>query len=204
LGRDDLEHRRAAWERLGGGALVGCRDHHLEFGFDRWHREHPAIQPTWGKLIRLLFAYGGSLSPSNDKIRFYRRDQWGALQGDTCVVEVSSLAAHDATVSREREKYRDQRIVCLHAKAREHKPAFVIMYGLNEVSAWQRIAGEPFEMIRFAEYEAGICTLGATIAACLPHPQTWELTNDDWTIFGQLLRTRTPSSAWPRELSQRD
>ena len=86
LGRDDLEHRRAAWERLG-GALVGCRDHHLEFGFDRWHREHPAIQPTWGKLIRLLFAYGGSLRPSNDKIRFYQRDQWGALQGDTCVVD---------------------------------------------------------------------------------------------------------------------
>jgi hypothetical protein len=75
--------------------------------------EHPAMQPTWGKLIRLLFAYGGALNPSNDKIRSYQRDRWGALDDDTCVVEVSSLAAHDATVSRERERAADG---CLHAK----------------------------------------------------------------------------------------
>ncbi len=73
-GSDDLESRCAAWLRLGGGELLGCREHHLAFDYLGLHGSSPPIQSTWGKLIRLLLAFKGVM-PTNDDVRRYQRDE---------------------------------------------------------------------------------------------------------------------------------
>ncbi|MGE0406578.1 MAG: hypothetical protein AB7O65_09775 [Candidatus Korobacteraceae bacterium] len=182
-GTDDLEHRRAAWEKLGGGELVDCRAHHLAFNFSRWHSLYPPIQPTWGKLIRLLFSYKG-LNASLDAIRVYQRESWGLVDGESCVVELSSMAANNLGVVRNRQALREQRIQYLQEKLHVHQPVFVVMYGTGYRPYWEQIALGPFDA-------DGLRAVRGTLALTAPHPVAFGMKNSDWYRFGQLLRAKS-------------
>src|SRR5450631_3929638 len=90
---DDLNRRIEVWRGLGGEELSDCRAFHAKLGNDKWHREIPRLQSTWRPLMLLLMTFLEKPT-DNPSLRNYQRDSWGSLEGETCVIELSGLAAN--------------------------------------------------------------------------------------------------------------
>jgi len=177
---NDLKPRAKAWLCLGGGELNDCRKFHELIGEKRLHRETPQLQRTWRPLMLLLMAFLGEPT-KNDGLRDYQRDKWGALDGDTCVVELSGMAAHSFKIDRDRNCFLEKRVKIIRERILQHKPKFVVMYGMREKLSWERIADRPFP-------RENILELGPTILALTPHPTSHGSTNEYWKGLGNRLR----------------
>lgn len=176
----DLRPRLKAWQELGAGELCDCRRFHALIGEERWHSERPRLQSTWRPLI-LLLATVLDRPTDNDTLRSYQRDSWGAIDGETCVIELSGLAAANLAVPRDRISFRQERIAVIRERIREYKPQLVVMYRTRDLPAWEAIAGQPFP-------PTGVLTVGPTVLVVTPHPVSRGLTNEYWTQLGVELR----------------
>ena len=115
----------------------------------------------------------------NENLRTYQRDRWGMLsRGETCVIELSGLPAHNLQTPRDRESFRPERIEIIRQRMHTHRPALVIMYGLREEEKrhWEEIA--PLE---------------STTIEFTPHPTSYGLTNAYWVKLGERLRRQVAS-----------
>ena len=177
---DGLEQRCRAWQAAGGGELIDCKEHHRELGFDRWHRTHPATQPTWRKLIKLLLAFKG-LDTSLETVREYQRTNWGTTHGETCVIELSALAARSTLVVRDRCVWLEQRVARIREHIAEVHPEFVVMYGLGSKADWKSIGGCAFDA-------SGIGICEGTIFAITPHPNARGVGDDYWVALAKRIR----------------
>jgi hypothetical protein len=129
---DDLKLRVEAWLRFGGPELCDCHAFHGRIGQKQWHQDTPRLQSTWRPFMLLLMTLLGKRA-DNDSLRAYQRDRWGRLSGgETCVIELSGLAANNSTVLRERDLFRRERIEVIRQRILVYKPALVVMYGVNE------------------------------------------------------------------------
>ena len=54
---NDLKQRVKAWSLFGKYELDDCRAFHAQIRESRWHRNKPALQPTWRPLLILLMAF---------------------------------------------------------------------------------------------------------------------------------------------------
>lgn len=184
-GDDSLHARCASWQCLGGGELVDCSEHHLGFGFTKWHQPLPPTQPTWRQLIRLLLAYKG-YPTTLQAIRAYQSSHWGRSTGETCVIELSGLAAADMRVSRDRTSHLSRRVQRIHQAIAVHRPEFVVFYGESHRGTWETVAGGRFD-------SDGLRFMGATTAAVARHPVSRGLGNEYWEELGRQLRIRLAS-----------
>jgi hypothetical protein len=177
----DKAQRALAWERLGKAEVCDCLEFHSQISDLSWHSEHPRLQRTWRPLILLLKAFLNEPSDIED-LRAYQRDRWGRVKlGETCVIELSGLAAKSARVPIDRERFRHERGEIIRERMLRSKPVFVVMYRINEKPYWEEIAGSP--VIR-----DGVVQVGPTMIAFAPHPQDHGRRNDDWTKLGEMLR----------------
>lgn len=118
-----------AWLHLGGKDLIDCREHHFKSNFNKWHfGERPPTQGTWRGLIQLLLSFKGE-SPDLDSVRTYQKNQWGSVNGETAVLEVSALHAKNLEVDVDRTTHRNERIATLNKRLIAEQPIFMIMYG---------------------------------------------------------------------------
>jgi hypothetical protein len=139
------------------------------------------LQRTWRPLILLLKVFLNEPSDIED-IRAYQKDRWGrAIPGETCVIELSGLAARSSKVHIDRERFRQERVEIIRQRMLRSKPIFVVMYGVNERPNWEKIAGVP--LIR-----DGVVKAGPTMIAFAPHPQDHGRRNADWAKLGEMLR----------------
>jgi hypothetical protein len=183
---DDLNPRVKAWLRLGGHELCDCRKFHEFIGEMKWHGERPRLQQTWRRLMLSLMTFH-EMEPDKETLRTYQRDQWGRLGGETCVIELSGLAANNSTVSRRRELFQPDRIKFIRNKIRTINPTFVVMYGARQKKSWEEIAGSEFP-------SEGILRIRSTIFAFAPHPICRGSTDAFWKELGKrLLRETHPS-----------
>ncbi len=185
MGKDSIDSiaaRFKSWQRLGGGTVVDCSEHHLGFGMTKWHQSHPPMQATWRQLIRLLLAYKG-MNPTLDDIRAYQRDRWGRINGETCVIELSGLPAPSMGVERDRLSFLSRRVDRIWKEARLHRPKFIVMYGSGQRGEWEQIARGKFG----ADGLHWIAEIG-TVAAMTPHPVSRGITSEFWKDMGQRLR----------------
>jgi hypothetical protein len=193
-----------SWARLGAADLIDCRDHDLEYrGENRglWHLgvggHPPKLQSTWRPLIALLLSYQGDADYDADRIRHYQIDHWGRSNGDTCVIELSAVAA-PSTQSAEAKRLFDveNRIAVLREKIAVNKPEFVILYGtgLDPVYGkpysdyWQKIAGVTLDVAQPKR-------VGSTVFCFTQHPTAHGLRNEFWTALGQHIGTMAVSQA---------
>jgi hypothetical protein len=171
------------WMKLGACDLCDCKEFHLAVGETCWHREEPQwpkLQSTWRSLILLLIAF--LEEPIDiDARRKYQRDRWGRDSGETCVIELSGLAAKGYEDSIDRKGFRQERVETICKKLHEHKPRFVVMYGLSEKEYWEQIAGIELLPDRIVKRD-GICFV------MTPHPNTRGRTNAEWKKLGKALR----------------
>lgn len=178
---DSLQVRVQAWRQLGGGELCDCREFHRLIGEQRWHRERRRpLQQTWRPLL-LLLATVLNRPTENAALRLYQRDRWGMLVGETCVIELSGLAASSLKVPRDRVSFREDRISVIRERIRQYKPTLVVMYRTRDLPAWEAIAGQPFP-------RKGILILGPTVLVTTHHPRAHGPTNEYWTRMGRRLR----------------
>jgi hypothetical protein len=92
----DLEPRLKAWLGLGGRELDDCEEFSVAINEHSWHREGK-LQSTWRPLILLLMTFINRPA-DKESLRTYQRHQWGRTTGETCVIELSGLAAKNLTV----------------------------------------------------------------------------------------------------------
>jgi hypothetical protein len=176
----DLKQRLAAWRKLGSMELCDCEEFHLAINEHSWHRDGK-LQSTWRSLILLLMTF---LNRPTDKesLRSYQRSEWGRTNGETCVIELSGLAANNLTVPRDRETFRQERIRVIRERMRENHPQLVVMYGTAQRQNWEKIAGGSFP-------PDNVLVSDGAILALTPHPVKHGLSNAYWEELGQRLRS---------------
>jgi len=182
--QDDLTDRLNAWKDFGCRDLDDCRKCHHYLGVNTWHRPTPRLQPTWRPLILLLMVFKGKDS-DNEALRRYHRDEWGSLNGETCVIELSGLAAHDLRVPRDRDSWICERVAFIREQILSNKPRVVVMYGTGSDRAWNAIAAPETLVLGNAA-----CHLG-TLFVMVPHPASRRFKNEDWRRIGADLRRKS-------------
>ncbi len=173
--------RSSAWERLGCAEVCDCREFHDLIGEDRWHAR-AQLQKTWSSLIRLLLTYMDRPA-DNESVRAYQRDEWGSSRGETCVIELSGLAARSLSTPTEREIFREERIEMIRSRMERYRPELVVMYGAGQIEHWRGVAGcevRVGEPARRAPHR--------TILACTNHPVAHGVGTQYWLEFGEKLR----------------
>jgi hypothetical protein len=188
MGKDEGENllaRCRAWQALGGAEMLDCFEHHRELGHLKWHTRNlsrqgdsrrPPTQTTWRQLIRTLLAFK-HLPHDNEAIGAYQCDSWGARDGETCLPELSALAARSFSVPRDRLSFRHMRAEHLREMVVEHEPRFVLMYGGGKdlQPHWNYIASgsdgdSPFADETISGRQVGFETSGATKFVRTLHP----------------------------------
>jgi len=183
----DLCRRVRAWVDLGRRELNDCREFHCRIGEKRWHfKNRVTLKPTWRPLMLLLTTFL-ERPANNDSLRNYQRDKWGALYertGETCVIELSGLAAPKLRETQDSGPYLQERIEVIRSRIRRHRPELVVMYGKAQKRSWEKIAGgvfppEPKNFVRF----------GPTVLAFVRHPVARAREgNEYWESLGRNLR----------------
>jgi hypothetical protein len=187
----DLGLRVRAWLDLGGLELNDCREFHRRIGEKRWHYEEPrvSLQRTWRPLMLLLMTFL-ERPATRDDLRSYQRDRWGcadAAQGETCVIELSGLAA-PSLMGSDTNFFVPERIDVIRARISDHSPELVVMYGDMQRAAWQAVISP----LTFAD--DGFVTQGSTIMVRTPHPNKRGLCDAYWIDLGKALRGRRGNS----------
>ncbi len=127
----------------------------------------------------------------SEKLREYQRTEWGKSNGETCVIELSGLAANNLTVTRDRESFREERIKIIAERIRVHRPELVVMYGTGQRQSWERIVSfvraECTKNVKDPSSD-DIFQIGPTTLALTPHPTSHGVGNSYWTNLGEELR----------------
>ncbi|MGH9499792.1 MAG: hypothetical protein ACRD3L_11700 [Terriglobales bacterium] len=196
-GDGNLGSRCEAWIKLGAGELVDCKDHHFGFGEYDWHREIPPPKPqsTWKQLIRLLLAVRNGRTPTIEDVLAYQQRSWGMKTGESCVIELCSLAANNLEAKKhvgfDANCFLTQRVEKIRSRMRASEPAFVVMYGTRDRHYWEAIAGVKFS----APPEVHIVGDGPTLAVFADHPVSkMGVSGKYWLELAATLRQRMVAS----------
>jgi hypothetical protein len=191
----DLCRRVRAWVDLGRRELNDCREFHCRIGERRWHFKQPVnLQPSWRPLMLLMMTFQGCTVEYKDTLRDYQREKWGSLYeetGETCVIELSGLAAPNLKETQDSGQYLQERIGLIRSRIHRHRPELVVMYGKAQKHSWEKIAGatfppEPKNFVR----------CGPTVLAFARHPvASAREGNKYWEDLGRNLREFAQSSA---------
>jgi hypothetical protein len=196
--KGDLESalgvRVAAWVKLGRLDLNDCGKFHCEIGEKNWHCKEPVnLQPTWRPLLLTLLTFLRA-STDDEVLRAYQRDRWGRLDGETCVIELSGLAAPDLE-NANANPFLNERIQVICERIRTHQPRFVVMYGRMQRKSWCAIAkavtGRLFPDGTETELpKTNILVHESTALVWTPAPTAHGMKNEYWVRLGQRLRKR--------------
>jgi len=201
---DEVDARLKAWDERGKRELEDIDAYHQAFGVSDLFQPHPRIQPTWGKLIRLLLAAGGAEPVETQQVREFQRDHLARSTSNHCILELFPLPSPStnqwlyADCSQlpylgNRDHYRafvsPFRVAHLQAQIRLHRPLYVVFYSFSyRVNYWEKIAGVPLK----DNPDLG-CALGRnndTMFVIMKHPATKGITSDYYDRIGRLLRRR--------------
>jgi len=186
------------WLQLGGTELIDCRAHCLGTKFPKWHGGHrPPTQPTWRRLIQLLLGYEGK--PAGlDAVSIYQRDSWGALNGDTALLEVSALHAKNLVTSVNRNAYRERRVAVLKERLETNRPKFVVFYGLGYKNIYERIANAWFDAKGYAWHDSTLCAL--VVGPTARNIPTEMKSSEWWVMKGREMRAAVEEGGRSRPL----
>ncbi len=118
-------------------------------------------------------------------MRAYQATKFGisGRDGETCVIDLSALAAPNLKCARDREIFREHRISVIRQRIQQHRPTFVVTYGLMSKLHFERVAGGKFDV-------DGICESDGTVFMHTRAPTAVGSTNKQWLEFGLRLRNR--------------
>jgi hypothetical protein len=100
-----------------------------------------------GSLRRgMLLTFKGEVA-SEDRIREYQAPKWGISDGpgETCVIDLSALAAPNLKTPRDRKTFLAHRLSVIRTRIEEHTPKFVVAYGATNKAQFEPLVGGPFD-----------------------------------------------------------
>lgn len=163
---DEIRDRLMAWQDCGRGGLIDWCEYANSFKKDeKWlestSAHTPAIQPTYGKLIRFYLAYlgqGGTAGDetSTDEIREFQKNTLGrSTPGSPAIMELMPMPSKslnnwlypscpsfkNLNLFKTRKQYQDHfaqhRQQMLMKMMEEHRPELVVLYGTPPFKAGQ-------------------------------------------------------------------
>ena len=151
----EVSKRLAIWDQRGRGELEDVVDYHLALGIDYPFVDHPKLQPTWAKLIRVLLSMEGQ-PPTKDEVRRFQQSSWARSSGNVCLMELLPLPSPSTShwlygqhsklpALADRASYREHwsplRVQALRQRIAAYKPRVVVFYGFSYSEYWRAIAG---------------------------------------------------------------
>ncbi len=197
-----VERRLNVWNERGRRELEDVAGYHVALGITSLFSERPKIQPTWGRLIRVVLAMKGDL-PTANQIRDYQRDCLGRMDGDTCLLELLPLPSPSTRrwiygdhsqlpYLVDRDSYRrtllDGRIKHLQQRIDQHCPKVILFYSFSYREHWQAIAGVDFLSVEEGAFYIGSNSLPVFVIT--KHPAATGLSNHYWHRVGHVIASK--------------
>ena len=193
-----------AWAQRGSHELEDLVGKHSDASIIRYFRDKPAIQRTWGGLIRLLLTAQGHAATTTQAIRLYQRDSLGRANGNDCLLELLPLPSPSTKhwiygegsalpQLRTRQTYMDHYAEprALHIKERlaKHKPSNVVFYSVNDwyQQWWRLISGVELKEVQTDSGRFYVGRDRQTTFAMIKHPATMGLRNEYFYEVGRVL-----------------
>lgn len=201
-GGDSLEARAEAWSYFGRRALDDCREFHLRIEELGHHGEGATPQLTWKRLIIAMLAYRQKGTDLASVLR-YQKEELGCLSGETCVIELSGLAAHSLREKRDRATFLSERIGEIRRNMLQIGPDFVILYGKHRScqKAWQALATDSVAITQPSGTPMLFRRCGRTVVAWTEHPANWGQTDEGWKDLGVQMRKLRGEAATSQSLA---
>jgi hypothetical protein len=200
---EEIERRLACWNERGRKTLEDLRQYHEAFGEQRWFLLRK-IQPTWGRLIRILLSATGQPHEDQD-VRSYQVDKLGRDADETCLMELMPLPSqstdhwHYGSWSKlpdlqSRERYyaalAAPRLKKIKQLIAEYQPKVVVFYGRSYQKIWMAACpkGITFRSFQIADMEVSIADQrGSTYTLCA-HPASRGSSNRYFDAVGRKIR----------------
>jgi hypothetical protein len=160
---------------------------HKRIGVPQWHAIKPKPQHTWTRLISCLIGF--QAEGVTDRIA-YQRDHWGVHDGQTCVIELSGIAANNLATKRQyRRTFLDDRLKKIGSNLQSYKPSLLVLYGKSSCckTAWEYLTIGAVD-IDSCFSDTSVRKLGETLVAWATHPANFGQKISDWESLGQELR----------------
>lgn len=197
---EEVERRLVAWSGRGQRELEDVASFHKAIGHDELFQEHPPLQRTWSKLMRIILSAERD-EVDREKLREYQRDSLGRLEGQSCLIELFPLPSpstahwmyaehstlhHLASRKAYHEHYVKPRIEHIRESIKWHKPKAVIFYSTTFHDLWRCIV-EPSYI--FEERNGVLIAQGVgTTFFIIKHPVTRGITNAYFHNVGQMIK----------------
>ncbi len=201
----EIAKRLEIWDKRGRGELEDVSEYHREIGLARFFGEHPKLQPTWNKIIRVVLSTENPVV-SIDDVREYQKSLLGKKRGETCLLELLPLPSPNTrawlygrnsklSYLTDRETYREYvehlRVAHLQSGIARYKPKVVTFYGLRYQEQWQKIAGIEFRSTKLNS--ASFNAKGQTLFILTKHPTAKGVTNEYFHQIGRLIAAQSRS-----------
>jgi len=198
----EIAQRITQWENRGKQPLEDLFEYHLGINELRWFGRDARLQPTWNRLIRILLASKG-MFPDKEQVRAYQSAQLGRHENEVGLLELFPLPSQSRSTwiyprcsrnlnLRSREEYErligPKRAQKFHNLILEHRPAFVIFYGLDHMDWWRKIADTRMKAMTVQKKTAYFGRMDTTIFAAVQHPVARGITHAYFHEIGQMLR----------------
>jgi hypothetical protein len=199
---EEISQRLFAWDNRGVQELEDVAAFHHAINIDYLFDDHPKIQPTWNKLIRIVLN-AESLICDTQTVRDYQRDKLGRPDGDTCLLELYPLPSPGLThwlygshsslsYLKDRDSYknhvRHERISHLREKISNYHPPIVIFYGFGYEENWEWIAERQIKTEIDSKLGFYSSSTLQTLFIIVKHPATMGVTNEYFHNIGNFIR----------------
>ena len=179
-----IAQRLSDWDDRGRNELEDIAAYHAAIGAAHFFGDHPKLQPTWKKLIRVLLTAEGHTVEVED-LRTYQQHQLGRHTSNNCLLELMPLpspstehfvyAQHSrlpdlASRTAYMKRYAPQCAAHIKQRIAQHRPKAVVFYssGRAYVQWWNQIAGVPFVPAATGAFSIG--SSAQTMFVIMRHP----------------------------------
>jgi hypothetical protein len=195
----ELARRLEAWQSLGSTEVADLQAYCELLGERRWHGPHARIQPTLGKMVRVVLATRGE-NASPAAVRAYQSERLGRAGGETLVAELFPLPSQTVghwiygdcsslPYLRSRQAYLTEvgpkREALLRAGIDLYAPRAVVFLGWCYMADWRRLIETPLELRD--QPRIGIGRRGKTVCIVSLHPTSYGVTNEYFSEIGKIL-----------------
>ena len=171
----------------------------------RWFGKNARIQPTWGKLIRILLAtkYPKRMAMDKERVRSFQVEYFGKKKAGHAMLDLMPLPCgsvnkwlyaklgikHLDSRSAYQSRYRPKRITLFRKLIVKYKPKAVVLCSFSHLSSvWPSLAGGSFKKIRINGSKLYHRKSGFTRYFVVPHPAARQgIRNQYWFAVGRRI-----------------
>ncbi len=200
----NISKRVNIWSNRGEEEVEDLYQYHLELKIPQLFGEKAKLQPTWNKLIRMLFSIKGVDNIDSDSVRKYQGLELGRKNNETCLLELMPIASKSTSdwllkdysgleYLRDRQSYFETisklRTIKISEKIVEFSPKFVVFYSVDKMymQIWHEIAGVDFIEVNEKIY---LGKNNNTVFCIVTHPTAFGASNRYFNLAGKICRDK--------------